>query len=349
MTGTILLYGANGYTGRLTADLAYKHGIDLVLAGRNEDAIDSMANSLGFASCAADLGEAGSLDRCVADMDVVLHMAGPFSATARPMAEACLRTGTHYLDITGEISVFEYLAGLNTKAKRAGVMLLPGVGFDVVPSDCLLLHVKNRLPRATHLALAIAGLSTPSQGTAKTALESIGTGTPVRRAGRIETFKKAPRRSFDFGQGPVECIGVGWGDVATGFHTTGVPNIDVYFEATPMVERLSKLGTIGTWVMRRSMVQWFLRNRIERSITGPSAEERKTSRVWLTAIATDDAGHSVQSHLETPEAYALTAEVALDIAIQAASGKARPGFFTPAGLLGADYILELDGAHREDA
>ncbi len=85
---------------------------------------------------------------------VVIHCGGPFQYTAKAMADACLETKTHYTDITGEHQVFELLAGYDQKGKAAGIMIMPGTGFDVVPSDCLALHLKNRLPSATHLQLA---------------------------------------------------------------------------------------------------------------------------------------------------------------------------------------------------
>src|SRR5690606_37223372 len=151
----------------------------------------------------------------LSQVDVVLHIAGPFSQTSQPMVDACLRTGTHYLDITGEIDVFEACAARDEAAQKAGVMIMPGVGFDVVPSDCLAAHMKARLPDATELTLAISGLGHMSHGTAKTGVESIGKGTRIRRGGRIVTSRKPLHREIDFGQGAKSCIAIGWGDVST--------------------------------------------------------------------------------------------------------------------------------------
>ena len=103
----------------------------------------------------------------------MLHIAGPFSATSKPMADACLRTGTHYFDITGEIDVFEALAARDAEATKAGIMLLPGVGFDVVPSDCLAVHLKQRMPDAIDLKISIGGLNALSHGTAKSMVEGV--------------------------------------------------------------------------------------------------------------------------------------------------------------------------------
>ena len=85
----------------------------------------------------------------------VLHCAGPFSQTARQMMDACLSAGADYLDITGEIDVIEWAAARGERAKQAGVALIPAVGFDVVPSDCLAAMLAERLPGAQVLAIGV--------------------------------------------------------------------------------------------------------------------------------------------------------------------------------------------------
>src|ERR1700730_6262083 len=156
-TNRFFIYGATGYTGKLTARTAKEKGLKPILAGRNEAKLKAIAEPLGFQSRAFDLSERTKLDAALAEVDAVLHIAGLFSSTSKPMADACLRTGTHYLDITGEIDVFEALAARDAEARQAGIMLLPGVGFDVVPSDCLAVHLKEKLPDADDLKIYIAG------------------------------------------------------------------------------------------------------------------------------------------------------------------------------------------------
>ncbi|MBL8848885.1 MAG: saccharopine dehydrogenase NADP-binding domain-containing protein, partial [Planctomycetaceae bacterium] len=182
----ILIYGATGYTGQLIAERAVATGLRPVLAARNRAALLPLAERLGLEARVFDLGRPAAVAEGIRGAAVVLHTAGPFSATSRPMADACLQSGAHYLDITGEVGVFESLAARHAEAQAAGVMLLPGVGFDVVPSDCLAFHVKQRLPGATGLRLSIGGLGGGiSRGTAKTMMEAAGFGALVRRGGRI--------------------------------------------------------------------------------------------------------------------------------------------------------------------
>jgi short subunit dehydrogenase-like uncharacterized protein len=111
-----------------------------ILAGRNAIAIEELAKKHHLDYRVFALDETARLDAALQEVDMVLHCAGPFSITSRTMVEACLRNKKHYTDITGEISVFESMAALDDKAKAFEIMVMPGVGFDVVPSDCLARH-----------------------------------------------------------------------------------------------------------------------------------------------------------------------------------------------------------------
>lgn len=348
MTGTFMIYGATGYTGKLAARRAAEKGLKPLLAGRNAKKVQAVAEPLGLDWAALSLDRPNALDKALGEVDAVLHIAGPFSATSKPMLDACLRTGTHYLDITGEIGVFEACAARDAEARKAGIMVLPGVGFDVVPSDCLAAHMKRRMPEAQSLVLGIAGMSGISHGTAKTMVESISAGTRVRRGGKIVSLGKPPRRTIDYGEGESGSIAVGWGDVSTAYHSTGIPDITVYFEASPEMERMAKLGPAARWLMGRKPVQRFLKRQIERLPEGPSDAERAKGRAILIGEAKDAAGNVVRSRLETPEGYTLTAETGLDIALRAASGDVKPGFQTPSNAYGADYILGFETVTRAD-
>ena len=83
-----LLYGANGYTGSLTAHRAAQLGLRPILAGRNEQAIKALATELDLPYRIFDLADLQATRTALKDVDAVLHMAGPFSATSVPMVEA---------------------------------------------------------------------------------------------------------------------------------------------------------------------------------------------------------------------------------------------------------------------
>ena len=265
------------------------------------------------------------------------------------MAEACIRNRVHYLDITGEIGVFESLARRDAQAKSAGVTLLPGVGFDVVPTDCLAAYLKQRLPTATRLTLAFRGIGKTSRGTTLTAIENMPYGGAIRRNGKIVRVPAAWRtRHIDFGRGAVQCVTIPWGDVSTAFHSTGIPNIEVY-SAFPATARRAMIASryLG-WFLASAPVQKFLKRRIETQMTGPTDQERERGLSLVWGQAEDDAGNRVTSRMKTPDGYALTVLTSLEAVRRVLAGNVQPGFQTPSCAFGADFITEFEGVTRED-
>lgn len=355
MSGAIdtpaLIYGANGYTGELTARIAVEQGLRPILAGRSEAQVAAIAARFGLPYRIATLDDAASLDAMLQDVVVVLHCAGPFVHTAAPMVDACLRSGVHYLDITGEIAVFEALAARYDEAKRAGVMLLPGAGFDVVPSDCLAAHLNRRLPSATRLLLGIRALGQVSRGTAMTALEGIarGEGGLVRKHGRLTPTPIAWKtRKIDFGKGPRLAVTVPWGDVSTAYHSTGIPDIEVYMSFPPATVRAMKVSRYVGGLLRLPGVVELLRRRIRSAAPGPTDAERALGIGLLWGRVEDDAGNAVEARLCTSEGYTLTALTSLLIMRKVLTGEIRPGFQTPSSAYGPDLILEIEGVERID-
>ena len=351
MNSNFLIYGAYGYTGSLIARMAAEAGLQPILSGRKEEPLAELAGELGLEYRVIDLQESDALDRALEEVGAVIHCAGPFINTAQAMADACLRTHTHYLDITGEIDVFEGMAGRDAEAKAVGIMLLPGAGFDVVPTDCLALHLKERLPTANRLTLAIRGMSSISHGTAITAIESIGNGVSgmIRRNGELVPVPAGwQTRLADFGKGPTLTVSIPWGDVSSAYYSTDIPNIEVYMAASPRMVRGMVVGRYVSWLLRARPVQSFLKSRIKAGPAGPSDEVRATavSRIW--GLAQDGAGRQVISRLQTPEGYQLTALTTLAIVQKVLAGNAPVGFQTPAKAYGADLIMEIEGVVRED-
>lgn len=345
MSNSFLIYGANGYTGELITRFAAEQGLKPILAGRTESKIRPLAEKYGFEFRIFSLEDSAALDAVLDEVSVVLHCAGPFSLTSRQMAQACLRNKKHYLDITGEIAVFESMAALDTKAKDADVMLMPGVGFDVVPSDCLARHLKEKLPSATHLTLAFYGLGRISHGTQSTMMMNAGSGGAVRRDGKVTRVPSAYKtREIDFGEVRKTGVTIPWGDVSTAYHTTGIPNIEVYSVVPSDAIRLLKISRYFGWLLGSKPVQQFLLKRIPPG--GPSDEERAHGRTYMWGEASDDSGNRVEARQRGMEGYTLTALTALNIAQKVCRGNFKVGFQTPAGCYGADLILELEGYSR---
>lgn len=344
-----LIYGANGYTGHLTAKLAKERGHKPILAGRTESKVKAVAEELGFEYRVFDLGDIEAREKALADVELVLHCAGPFSRTAEAMTEACLATKTHYLDVTGEVEVFEFLSTKDDAAKNAKIMILPGVGFDVVPSDCLALHLKNRLPDATHLALGFHSQGRSSRGTANTIVENVNKGGVIRENGVIIKVKPAAKsRIIDFGRGETLGVTIPWGDVSTAYHSTQIPNIEVYMAVPKATMWAMKSTRVFGGLLSTKPVQNFLKKRIQNGPAGPSDEERAKWKTCLWGEAKNAEGKVAVSRLVGPEGYTLTARTALAIIERVLDGKAPIGYQTPSSAYGADLIVEIEGVSRSD-
>jgi short subunit dehydrogenase-like uncharacterized protein len=261
------------------------------------------------------------------------------------MVSACLATGTNYLDITGEIAVFEALQARTARAKKAGIVLLPGVGFDVVPTDCLAAKLASALPDAVHLELAFAADGgTWSRGTLKTMIEGMPHSGAVRREGKIESVPLAyDSKKIPFSCGDRWAVTIPWGDVSTAFHTTGIPNIRVYTGMPPGAIRRMRsfrrlLPIIGLKPVKRA-AQWW----VGRTVTGPDEETRKTARTYIWGQATSAEGNSVTGTVETPEGYDFTAVAAVECTRRVLAGAVEPGTWTPGRAFGPELLESLPG------
>ena len=345
---SFLLYGAYGYTGELIAREAVARGLRPLLAGRDPLRLASLGAELGLSSRAFGLDDRAALEGALDGMAAVLHCAGPFVHTTRPMVDACLGKRVSYLDITGEADVYLALAALGELAKASGVTLLPGVGFDVVPSDCLAAHLKRRLPTATHLTLAFRPDAGPSRGTATTMAEHAHEGGRVRRDGKLERVPVAWKtRDVDFGDGAQSTVSIPWGDVVTAWYTTGIPNIEVYMAMPERTIRRLRRSRPFVPLLKIAPLRRLAAAQARKRPAGPSAERLAKGETRLWGEARDEDGRMVRSRLRGPQAYRWTAITALDAVERVIAGDVVRGFTTPAGAFGPDFVLG-PGVERED-
>lgn len=339
-----LIYGANGYTGQLLAEEAVRRGLRPVLAGRNADTISGMAEDLGLAYRVASLDDPNALDAALDGVNLVLHCAGPFSSTSAPMVEACLRRGCHYLDITGEIGVFQAVHARHEEARRKDVVLMPGCGFDVVPTDCLSASLVQALPEATDLQLAFEAAGGASPGTARTSVERLGQGGCVRRDGELRTVPMAWKtRRIPFAHAERTGVTIPWGDVYTATVSTGIPNVEVYLSLPDKtITKLKMLRRMGPLLQSR-VVQSFLRNRIEKTVTGPSDSVRANTQMQVWGRVSSPDGKSLSATMTTPNGYDLTVSAALGLVSQVFEKDREGGFYTPSMLAGAGFAATLPG------
>jgi short subunit dehydrogenase-like uncharacterized protein len=340
-----MIYGAYGYSARLIAERAKERGLAPVLAGRDAGKTRDVAREFGFPWRAFALDTPGAIADNLADIDAVVHCAGPFSATSAPMLEACLAAKAHYFDITGEMHVFEHAhsAGVGGRARDAGVVVCPGVGFDVVPTDCIARTLAEALPGATELALGFQGDTRVSPGTAKTMIEGLGYGTWARRDGKLVPIP-LDVREIDYGAGPRQSMSVSWGDVSTAFYTTGIGNITVFWPASDSLIRKVRRAELIRPLLRRRWIQNFLKKQVDKRVRGPSAEKRAERDVRVWGEVRNAAGDAVTARMTTANGYTVTALAPVAIIEYLLANDLIGGSTTPALLMGKGFAGQLPGS-----
>jgi len=344
-----MVYGATGFSGRAIAARLRDAGHEVVLAGRNPARLREMAAILDTPYRVFGLGEAGPIEHGLADIRVVVHAAGPFAETAGPMIGACIRTGTHYLDLAGEWPVFALAQQRGPEAADTGTMLMPGVGFSIVVSDCLLAHAAQQVRSASLLRVAISAPGIMSRGTFRSALGLTGPTVIVRREGVVRHLPVGRlQRRFNFGAGEKTSVAVSWPDVITGQHTTGVASIEAYAEAD-LLSRLSyRAGALAAGAFGSEAVRRVLQPLSAAWPEQPSVEQRRTAGHSVVVEAIDPWRRVTSFGLRTLDGYSVTTITAGAIVERVLDGDHVPGFQTPAGRYGADFIRRLGCAWEFD-
>ncbi|WP_395680155.1 saccharopine dehydrogenase family protein [Dokdonella sp.] len=340
----LLIYGANGYTGVLIAEEMQRRGLAPLLAGRNRGAVEALGRRLGLETRVFGLDDPAAIRAAFDGVALLLNCAGPFSSTAAPLLEACLAQRVHYLDITGEIDVFALCHRADARAQRAGIVVLPGVGFDVVPTDCVAALLKRALPDARSLVLAFEAGGGASPGTAKTSVEGLAAGGRARVGGELVEVPLAWKtRTFLRDGMPRSAMTIPWGDVYTAFVSTGIPDIETYMAMPPRAIAAARRMRLLRPLLRFAPLQAWLKARAGARPGPDDARRAQTGcRVWGEARAAD--GRLATLQIATPNGYALTASTATDIAAQVlAQPPANGGYFTPSQRMGADYVLRVAG------
>jgi short subunit dehydrogenase-like uncharacterized protein len=345
-----VIYGSYGYTGSLIAEIAARSNQTVILAGRDEKKLSEQASRLNLKYRKTELKNPDELDDLLNDAKLVIHCAGPFINTWKPMADACIRNRCHYIDITGEVDVFESLKKMDYEFGKAGIMALPGAGFDVVPSDCLAMYLKSKLPDAISLEMAFqTSRRLSSRGTMKTISEHLGRGGLVRRDGKLIAVRSAWKtKKIDVGNGPVSVISIPWGDLSAAYTSTGIENITVYMAMKPSDIRLVKVSNLVNPLLRSKFVRTLIKKGIELQPPGPTEKERESGKSYFWGKVKNPHGETAEMRLITPEGYKLTAESACLIAYKIASDDFKPGYQTPTTAYGKNLIFEINGVKSLD-
>ncbi len=317
-----MLYGAAGYTGALIAEQALERGHRPVLAGRSEPAIAALAEKLGLAHLCFSVDDPAAMDAALAEVGMVLNVAGPFLYTAAPLAVACLKAGVHYLDISNELQVFRALYDLHQRAEHAGVAIIPGVGFGVVATNCLARYVSDTVGGAEHLEVATrAAIAQPGPGAAATRRESLAYGGWVRHNGALEPLSLGSGiTTITLPDGPCQVMPVPTGDLEAAFQATGAADI-VSYAPVPAP------AVVGP----------------EASDKHAAAPQAYRSSGW--ARATGPGGATAEAFLQTGESYLFTTMASIRAVEETLAGSPR-GALSPAAAFGTDFALTVPGTTR---
>jgi short subunit dehydrogenase-like uncharacterized protein len=340
-----MLYGASGYTGKLIASMCKDLPNKPVIAGRNLAKISAIAEKYELEYEIFELTSRNTTAKKLEDYELVLNCAGPFSQTAHIMVAACLNSNTHYLDITGEASVFKHCSLLDLPAKKAGIILCPGTGFDVVPTDCVAASLAEKLPNATHLNLGFDSRSPMSRGTMNTMIEGISKGGLIRKAGKMTSVALAFKsQSIDFGNGKKMATTIPWGDLETAYSSTGIPNIEVYIPMSPKkikkMRRLNRFKNILAW----KWVQNFMLSKVQKLPEGPSNQQLEEGITYVWGEVFNDQGEMYEARLQTKNGYQFTALASLEAVNRLLNNQFNPGYFTPSQLFGCDFVSTILGS-----
>lgn len=342
----ILIYGVTGFMGELILEraVAEGHARRLFAGGRNPAGTAREAGDYGVEARVFDLDDLDRIVESLEDVDVVLNCAGPFSRTATPLVMACLRSRTHYLDLAGEVDEHLALEARDDEARQAGVILMPGVGFGIVPTEAAAVLACQQLDSPRRVVIAYRTVGEPSRGTLDTVMKSIHK-DGVRRMGGVlvpvppgsDVFRvKSPKVEFKAVLNPWRA------DLVSVFHSTGVPTITTYSTFPGAARLMMKAPGVMEW----GFVQNALDNMIAKSSRGPTDAQMDAGSTTCVAVAYAEDQQSVVA-IRGPDAYRFTAMTAVECALRVAESDAV-GFCTPAQVCGTDYLFELEGVQRLD-
>lgn len=314
--GTLLIYGATGYTGRLTAEHAVEAGLTVILGGRNHTRLTALAAELGVEHRTFGLDDSSRVDKRLADVSVLLNCAGPYLRTAEPLMTSAIRTGAHYLDIAAELDSYLLAEKLDAEAKSAGVMLQPGSGGSVAMLGCLAGHALMRVTNARRIGIALHVAGSMSRGSAISATENLTVETLQRVGGDLVSRSQDDVAKFYFGNGPVSCTAATLPDLVSIWRATKVPNIETFVHVSGDAFRRGDLAVLPD---------------------GPTSDQRQTDRYHAAVEVTGDDGKVARSLLDTVNGYTFTPMAAAEAARRVLGGEHRPGFQTPAQIFGNGF------------
>jgi short subunit dehydrogenase-like uncharacterized protein len=331
----IVLFGATGYTGRLTAEAMVERGLKPVLAARSADKLDALAAELGgeLETVTADVSDPPSVAALVEEGDVLVTTVGPFARWGQPAAAAATTKGAHYIDSTGEPKfIREVFERYGPAADASGVAMLTAMGYDWVPGNLaggLALDRAGELATRVDVGYFITGSGASMSGGTRASLVGAVTAPAFGfRDGRVQTERGAKRvRSFRIGSKELTGASVGSSEHFTLPRVAPrLREVNAYLGWFGPAARVMQLFSAGSSLAMKapgaeklwsSVSERF----VQGSTGGPDAEARSRSGSHNVCIAYDAAGRALSEvHLKGVDGYTFTGRMLAWAADRAASG-----------------------------
>ncbi len=343
MPNKLIVYGAYGYSAKLILENLAKKNIKPMLAGRDEYKLRKTANQFDCEYSVFDLEDHEAIKKNLEEYHTLLNCAGPFKFTAEKFFNACLETKTNYLDITGEIVIFEKAWQFNEKANEKGITILPGVGFDVIPSDCIAAKLKEKMPDAVSLKLGFEAQGAKmSRGTHLTTLEMIDEESKIRKDGKIINVPLADI-TYEIKNDKIEFQGIAipWGDVSTAFYSTGIENIEVYLGLPKAAFVSRRLLVAGKSLLEINTVKEFLKKQLAKRTTGPSDYERQKASMLVWGEVKNSEGEKLFAAYKFIDGYELTGRGGAEAALKVLNDEVKKGTQTPSLAFGSSFMEQF--------
>jgi short subunit dehydrogenase-like uncharacterized protein len=318
----IVLFGATGYTGRLTAEALVARRETPVLAGRDPDRVRALAEELGgLETAVADVAQPDSVRDLVSRGDVLVTTVGPFVRWGEPAVHAAIAAGASYVDSTGETEfIREVFERYGRGAEAAGCGLLTALGYDWVPGNlagALALREAGAGATRVDVGYFITGGGGPgamSGGTRASAAATLAGPAFAWRDGRLVTERGAKRvRSFAVRGRQQPGVSVGSSEhFALPRLAPGLREVNVYLGwfgplSRPLQAQSAALSVATRVPGVRAGLEALLGRVVKGSTGGPDPEQRARSGSHIAAIAYDAAGAEVaEVRLEGVNGYTFT-------------------------------------------
>ena len=334
----ILVYGVLGYTGNLFIEHSLDTNLPIVLGARQKE-VKILAEKCGMEHRVFEINDVQNIIPYLSDIKAVINLANVSYGINKYLIDACIQTKTHYVDLASEYPDILEIYKLHHMALTNGVMLMPGAGFNLAPTDIAGRIASELLPNPTKLSLGFATFGNASRGTIKTVLKMTAETGYSRLSGKLVVAKPASEKRLFQAEGKEYSLinNPLMGDSLAGFISTNIQNITTYSYYPWILVQFMKgrMNWLRKFLLRYS--HWFFP-------LGPTEDELKRQHTYTWAQIENQQNQKLTVTIKGPQAYIFTAKIIGSIVNLLAKGKANAGF-TPPSFYGRNLIEGIGGVH----